>query len=220
MDDRARNWLVIAYPENCSEVELDLFLADLHINAFRSPLHHGYEFNGVDERKDHWHVGLIFEGKKSFEQIMELVVRPLNTSRPIVMQSIRGSARYFLHKDNPEKEQFNSSQRIKTFGGFDLEKHFMPTASEKSTYIGEMEDWIEANNITEFDDLSREAKRSHYDTWYWLLNNGSANRMELKLRSIRNRQKDVKDTALRKVLSEREALQAEIARLHQLLGEV
>lgn len=198
MDDRARNWVFIAYPEHHTEQELDDFLDSLHIQAFRSPLHHGYDFNGVDERKDHWHIGLIFQGKKSYEQIMELVVRPLKSARPEVMLSIRGSARYFLHKDNPEKEQFYG-QQIKTFGGFDIESHFCPTSSEKSKYIGEMEDWIEAEGIQEFDDLSREAKLNHFDTWYWLLNNGCANRMEIKLRSIRNRKKDSED--INKILS-------------------
>lgn len=213
-DDRARNWVLIAYPDNCSETELDDFLDNLHIQAFRSPLHHGHEFDGIDERKDHWHVGLIFQGKKSYEQIMELIVRPLNTARPEVMLSIRGSARYFLHRDNPEKEQFPSGTKLKAFGGFDIEAHFMPTASEKSKIIGEMEDWIEANNILEFDDLSRFARLNHYDTWYWLLNNGSANRLEIKLRSIRNR-KETTNKALNQVIADRD----EVFQENQLLLE-
>ena len=46
-------------------------LDNLHIQWVCSPLHHGYLDSGV-ERKDHYHVIVIFKGKKSLDQIQRL----------------------------------------------------------------------------------------------------------------------------------------------------
>lgn len=192
MADRYRNWCTIAYPENISESDLDKFLGNLQVLCFRSPLHLGYGDGVQEERKPHWHLGFIFDGVKSEEQLNELIRYPLNTCKCVQMQSVRGSVRYFLHKDNPEKQQFPHGTTVKAFGGFNPDDYLAPSASEKNRYVGEMEDFIDSNNILEFDDFASYAKSHHFDTWYFLINTGGLyNRIDTKIRSKRNKAKNL-----------------------------
>ena len=205
---RTRNWVFIAYPENISEAELDEYLENLQIECCRSPLHSPVGDGITEERKAHWHILLCFGGVKSYEQVKEISQR-IGGCRPQVCNSVRGSVRYFVHADNPEKEQFANGQLdLKSFCGLNVFDLFCPTSSEKSKYLSEMQQFISDNCIYEFADLYDYARDKHFDTWYYLLNNGAYRLMQVYISSLRNKEKgqqkveDVVEETIQRYLDE------------------
>ena len=101
---RYRAWTAIVYPDSAPPNWRTL-LDDYHIAWVESPLHDMDVHEGTSEKKKaHWHIVLQFEGKKSFEQICELL-EPLNCPNPQPCHSVKGAVRYMVHMDNPEKYQ-------------------------------------------------------------------------------------------------------------------
>ena len=67
-DDRSRVWTFVCYPESVREGWRDA-LDDLHIAWAESPLHDKDTNADGSAKKPHWHVLLVFDGKKSYEQV-------------------------------------------------------------------------------------------------------------------------------------------------------
>jgi len=188
-NERTRNWLFIMYPESMPENAFEI-LEKEQVPLMISPLHHGYEKNMQEERKDHYHIGLFFSGVKSFDQVLE-ITQKVNGTRPIPMNDPVGSARYFIHLDNPEKEQFGSpeeaKQKIITMGGLDLTGIFEINFSEKLAYLKKLMQIIDDNNITEFDDLES-LMRDNIDTnFYVVLTCSHTIAIQAKLKSKRHK---------------------------------
>lgn len=100
-DDRKRNWATVVYPESAPQGWQEI-LSDYHIAAFISPLH-DQDLNPTgEEKKPHYHVMLMFEGKKSYDQVHEMITQIGGVGLEVV-DSLRGYARYLCHLDNPEK---------------------------------------------------------------------------------------------------------------------
>ena len=71
-DERVRLWATVVYPESAPDNWLTI-LRDLMIPCYVSPLH-DKDFNAdKTPKKAHYHVMLVFEGKKSRAQIEEIV---------------------------------------------------------------------------------------------------------------------------------------------------
>lgn len=106
-----------------------VYLKSLHIPMFLSPLHlhdkvevfrtsaKGDMIEVLVDKKPHYHLMLMFEGNKSFDQIKTLL-EPLNGTIPFQCTSLRGYARYLCHLDDPEKTQYLIDQ-VLCFGGAD-----------------------------------------------------------------------------------------------------
>ena len=119
-DGRARQWTFLVFPEFAKPNWLEL-LQGLHLEGAISPLHHGYKQDDGPERKDHYHIYISFPGKKSKEQVQEIsdLTHIFNKGvKPFRVNSDRGLLRYFLHLDNPEKEQFEEGKELLFLGGF------------------------------------------------------------------------------------------------------
>ena len=104
-DTRRRNFATVVYPESAPE-DWQTILQEQFIPAFISPLH-DKDINPTGEpKKPHYHVMIMFEGKKSREQAVE-VFEKIGGVGSEVVNSVRGYARYLCHLDNPEKAQYN-----------------------------------------------------------------------------------------------------------------
>lgn len=188
-DSRARNWTFILYPtdgnppapENWLEI-----LDSLHIKTLVSPLHHAYTEGIQEERKDHYHIMIMFEGKKSYEQILE-ITQSLNATVPQKVKDACSLARYFLHLDNPEKEQFeNGKSELISLGGLDLTGVLEINFSEKLAVLKEIMQMIDDNGITEYTHLE-EILRGHINTNYYVVATCThTNTIIAKLRSKRH----------------------------------
>lgn len=146
-DVRARAWTFILYPESAPENWREV-LDSHHVPWACSPLH-DKDVNATGEpKKPHWHILLSFTGKKGYKQIWS-VSEGINGTRPQVCHDQKGLVRYFTHRDNPEKAQYDQRD-IEAHGGFDLEEYLKPTASECMRLQDEMIEWCFKNNIMEF----------------------------------------------------------------------
>ena len=78
LDRRYRAWTFILYPGDIPN-DLDWYcvLDELHIPIAISPLH-DMLLEGKPGEKDHYHVIISFDGKKSYDQVWELLLENLS----------------------------------------------------------------------------------------------------------------------------------------------
>lgn len=185
-DKRTRHWTFILYPDSAPDKWRNILDSE-HIQWIESPLHEG-EINpdGEGEKKKHWHVLLLFEGKKSYEQIKEISDK-LNATIPQVCKNAKGLVRYFAHLDNPEKKQYSTSDII-GHGGADVAFYLKATGSERYQLIREMMDYVRKYNVCEISDLVYFAMENRFDDWFPLLCDNSAYVMGAVIQSNRHKQ--------------------------------
>ena len=83
-----------------------------------SPLHqYDVDPNG-EVKKAHFHVILCYAGPTSYNVVKNLT-DSLNQPIPQALEQVKGYYRYFTHKDNPEKYQYDE-QDITTINGFSI----------------------------------------------------------------------------------------------------
>lgn len=162
-DTRARNYACVVYPDSAPTNWQDI-LSSHCVPAFISPLH-DKDFNLTGEpKKPHYHVVLMFEGKKSVNQVTE-IFQSFGGVGCEVVKSIRGYSRYLCHLDNPEKAQYDTadvrciaSDYIGTIG----------LSIDKYTALAEMQDFCDRYNVISFYQLSKYARNNRSD-WFRIL---------------------------------------------------
>lgn len=145
---KKRNWGGVVYPESAPE-DWKEQLSLKGISFAVSPLH-DKDINPTGEKKkEHYHIILSFPGPttdKTVKQIMDEINQPL----PIALESVRGYFRYFTHKDNPEKYQYDSTE-IELFNGFDVTD--ILNNFEVFQFLKEIQVMVIEHDITEYSDL-------------------------------------------------------------------
>lgn len=182
VDDRTRNWSFFVYPDSAPGNWREI-LDEEHIQWVESPLHDKDVDPDGEVKKAHWHVLLMYEGKKSFAQI-KAITDKLNQPIPQKAASAIGLVRYMAHLDNPEKFQYDRSL-IVGHGGADVARYLKPTTALMDELVGEMMDYIESAGVTEVRALMRYAKDNRRDDWYPLLVHSCLNVMSQFIRSYR-----------------------------------
>lgn len=183
-DERIRNWTFLVYPESAPQSWRDV-LDELHIAWVESPLHNKDDNADGEQKKEHWHILLLFEGKKSYEQVKEITDK-LNATIPQKVASAKGLVRYMAHLDNPEKYQYDRAAII-GHGGADVAEYLKPTSSTRYQLIREMVEYVKTNGIIEMCDLVEYAMTERFDDWFPLLCDNSAYIMGSVLKSYRHR---------------------------------
>jgi hypothetical protein len=179
---RTRNWTFIVYPDSAPE-EWRTILDKECVPWIESPLHDADENADGEQKKPHWHVMLVYESIKAFNQVHD-VSSSINATIPQKVASPKGLVRYMIHMDNPEKNQYNRDLIVGHCGA-DVESYFAMTASTRYMLIGEMQDWVYENRVTELFILRNHAKHNRQD-WFQLLCDNSNSVMDSYIRSIRN----------------------------------
>ena len=181
-DNRFRNWTFILYPESMIK-DCFSYLEKLNVPIIVSPLHDKDINEDGSPKKPHYHVGLFFEGKQSYQSVQE-IANYCNGTMVERVRSVKGLVRYMGHLDNPDKHRYDLNDCI-CYGGFDYTEVMKPTKSETLVYISQMQEYIQRTGITEFSDLMDIAKEKAFDTWYYCLCFQCANVMEKYLKSYR-----------------------------------
>lgn len=150
-DMRARVWTMIIYPESAPKNWKDL-INDKHI-SWCNILHDKDVNPDGTIKKAHYHVILFFDGKKSYTQIKSLTDE-LNAPIPQKVESPKGMVRYLIHKDNPEKYQYDKDI-IETFGGVDIDDYFKMSSSTLRDTLKNINKYILHNKITSYAELTR-----------------------------------------------------------------
>lgn len=153
VDTRQRAYAFLVY-EDSSQPDWEERLADEHIAALVSPWHDQDTNPDGSPKKKHKHVMLMFEGKKSIEQINEIrerVIGPDYNKGFETIGSMRGYARYLVHADNPEKAQYSRSD-VRAYGGADYDA-ITALASDDTRMIGEIMEYIRTNGVRYYSDF-------------------------------------------------------------------
>lgn len=180
-DGRARHWWFFVYPDSAPS-EWREILDDLHIEWIESPLHDKDTEATGEIKKAHWHILVMFDSLKSYEQI-KAITDSLNSPIPQRVLSAKGAVRYFAHLDNPDKYQYPVSEII-AHGGADVAELLKPTAAARYDLIAEMIDWVDANSIAHFIDLLNHARRERRDDWFPILCDNGAFIMREAVKSV------------------------------------
>lgn len=147
---KAKYWISEIYPESCAPDWLE-YLQDLQLGVAISPLHdQDIKANG-EVKKPHRH--LIFEFPNTTTSTYpEIVVDRIKAVGCFQCLSIKGSARYLTHMDNPEKAQYSRDDII-LYGGFDYEK-YVHMESDDHKYLQQILKFIVEYRVYSFRDLA------------------------------------------------------------------
>ena len=145
-DNRVRNFATVVYPESAPE-NWQTLLAEQFVPAFISPLHDKDTNPTGEPKKPHYHVILMYEGKKSDDQAREVfdLIGGVGLEH---VGSIRGYSRYLCHLDNPEKSQY-SPDDVRSLCGADYTAT-IGLATDKDKAIREMINFCRENNIISY----------------------------------------------------------------------
>jgi hypothetical protein len=158
---RTRNWTILVYPDSAPENWRDI-INSWHIAWAHSPLHDkDLNPDSEEDKKAHWHVALLFDSVKSFEQVRELT-KVLNCPIPKQINSLVGTIRYFIHMDDPSKYQY-SRDEIKAYGSIDIDELLKPSKSVEISFVKQITNLLVENNIYEFCDASDFIQEAHPD---------------------------------------------------------
>lgn len=160
-DGRTRTWAFIVYPDSAPENWKEL-VAGEHCPALISPLHDADINPDGEPKKAHWHVLLMYTGKKARSTVSQLAER-CNAARPQPVSDRRGYARYLCHIDNPEKHQYPASE-VTALGGADYAE-FVLGGADIDCALGEMMDWCIEQGCYSFYRLSLYARQERPD-WF------------------------------------------------------
>lgn len=147
---KKRNWAFILYPESAPENWLDV-LRETGLPCAISPLHDKDIDPNNEPKKAHYHIILSYAGPTSLNVIKNITDK-LNAPMPQALEQIRGYYRYFTHKDNADKYQYDEKE-IHTINGFDISNFIELSKSEISQIKIKLQNLIRENNIVEYSDL-------------------------------------------------------------------
>lgn len=168
---RAKHWSMIVYPDSV-DLKWKMRLKAQHIRTAISPLHDPSKNPDADEveeeRKVHYHVVVEYDTLKSAKQVIEGVkdIIGLGCTNPQIIQSPTGYVRYLIHKDNPEKEQFEWRD-IEIYNGFELEKYDTYTEKELDVIFSDITKFIDDNDIMEYSDLTQVVRDPDNELFEW-----------------------------------------------------
>lgn len=181
---RTRNWTFILYPESAPENWKEL-LDEQHIQWIESPLHDKDLNADKTLKKAHWHILMIYESVKTFEQVKE-VTDFLNAPLPQKCAGIKALVRYMAHLDNSDKVQYSVNEII-GHGGADVAELLKPSSSERYILIREILIFVKETGVSEFQDLIDYAMEKRFDDWFPLLCDNSSFIVMNYIKSYRHR---------------------------------
>ena len=166
---RTRNFATVVYPESAPENWMEI-LTDQFVPAFISPLHN-QDINPTGEnKKDHYHVIIMFDSVKTEDQARQ-VFELIGGVGCEIVQSIRGYSRYLCHLDNPEKYQYDP-QKVRSLCGADYTS-VIGLVTDKYKAIGEMIDFCECNDVISYSQLLIYCRMERFDWFRVLCDNGT-----------------------------------------------
>lgn len=148
--DRGRNWVCVIYPESLPK-DFEKIIQLSGLKCALSPLHDKDLNADEEEKKPHYHLIFCFENSNTYN-VASKFTASLNGTIPQLLHNLRGYYRYFTHKDNPEKYQYNEKD-IKVFNGFDIRDYCTPTSAEISQMKRDIKNYINEKEIMEYCDL-------------------------------------------------------------------
>lgn len=147
---KKRNWTFVLYPESApSDWKEQLRQSGLLCAV--SPLHDRDTNPTGEPKKPHHHIILVYAGPTTYNAVAKFTSR-LNSTIPQDLESVRGLYRYFTHKDNPEKAQYEERD-ILCLNGFNIGDLVELTKSEVNEIKFRILQIIRDADLNEYCDL-------------------------------------------------------------------
>lgn len=156
---KKRYWAMILYPESAPDNWREK-LQDSGIQCAISPLHDKDVNADNTPKKAHYHIILCYEGPTTFKNVNSLC-ESLNCPIPQPLEQLRGYYRYLVHKDNPEKYQYDETL-ITSINGFDVSNYLDLTNNQIIAILKQLTIFIEDNNIIEYADLIKALRENDF----------------------------------------------------------
>ena len=166
---RTRNFATVVYPESAPENWQEI-LSEQFVPAFISPLHNMDVNPTGEQKKEHFHVMIMFDSVKTSDQAKEIFDKIGGVGVEVV-QSLRGYARYLCHMDNPEKHQYNPEE-VRSLCGADY-TGTIGLVIDKYKSIREMISFCKKYNILSYADLLEYCSEERFDWFRVLCDNGT-----------------------------------------------
>ena len=186
---KKRYWAMVLYPES-APVDWRDKLRETGIQCAVSPLHDKDINADNTPKKAHYHIILCYEGPTTFKNVCTLT-ESLNQPIPQPLEQLRGYYRYLVHKDNPEKYQYDESL-ITSINGFDVSNYLDLTQNQINAVLTEFTKFIDDNNITEFSDFIRVIRDNDFYSQFIEIAYNKYCFLNTYISSIRNKAKDLK----------------------------
>ena len=126
---------MVLYPESAPS-DWRKKLQETGIQCAISPLHDKDVNADNSPKKPHYHIILAYEGPTTYNNVLSLC-ESLNQPIPQPLEQLRGYYRYLVHKDNPEKYQYDE-YKISTLNGFDISNYLDLTNSQVVAILKEI----------------------------------------------------------------------------------
>ncbi len=150
-DLKKRNWTFVLYDDS-SVKDWEEYLISTGV-----PFAYAYHDKDITEvgepKKPHYHLLLCFDGPTTYNTVLEYGKR-VGAANDVVQPvgSVRGIVRYFCHKDNPDKYQYEEDV-VQCRNGFDPKDYFNLTVSQVKAFKRKVIEFIQDNEITEYANL-------------------------------------------------------------------
>lgn len=145
MADRHRAFNAVFYPESAPENFREI-VAGWKVPALMVLHDQDLDEHGLP-KKPHYHLLLSFEGKKSIPQIRTMI-HELGSEVVQPSYDLRGSARYLLHLDQPDKHQYPFAA-LESFSGAPALDLTAPAGDPSPEILA----WIRDQGVVEYADL-------------------------------------------------------------------
>lgn len=151
---RTRNWMTIVYPESAPD-NWHVILSDECIPAIASPLHDKDLDPTGEPKKAHYHVMLMFAGVKTQDQVFS-ICKKFGGIQPRPVSNAQSMARYFIHKDNPDKYQYDPEE-ITNFSGADWSE-LVKTSRDRYDTLEKIVQFVLQTHTYSYSDLVNHAR--------------------------------------------------------------
>ena len=177
---RHRGWVGVLYPDSSPADWADR-LTNEGVPACVSPLHDRDVNADGTPKKPHRHVLMVWDGPVGYEvakPVMDAIgaVMPPKNPKPGQVKpwavSVRGSARYLCHTDNPEKAQY-SPDEVRSFNGADYFE-LANCVGDDDAVFDEITDFIDEHGVTSFATFIRYCKQERPDWKRYAYHKGAA----------------------------------------------
>lgn len=150
-DLKRRNWTFVLYEDSCAK-DWEEYLISTGVPFAYA--YHNKDMTEIGEpKKPHYHVLICFDGPTTYATMLDHAKR-VGAANDVVQPvgSVRGIVRYFCHKDNPDKYQYEEDV-IQCRNGFDPKDYFNLTVTQQKALKKQLVYFIIDNDIEEYADL-------------------------------------------------------------------
>lgn len=145
-----RYWTFVCYPDSLPDNWIQI-LTETGLPITISPLHN-QDVNENDEiKKAHYHVLLAWDGPTT-AAVAEQISHQVNGTICKPVASVKGMYDYFIHKNNPEKHQYDDADRI-FLNGFNIFNYASITTEEDVLIKKQIFKFIIDHDINEYFNL-------------------------------------------------------------------